>query len=762
MSAAPETRTTLISISVHFQAERLLYSNFTPHGSIANTRTALIFGIAVIVFGALALWSHPAYLLHGLDGQYSRLTAIQSLAWSRYPFEPGWNPLQALGTIWYGFNASLFPSYRAARFFPSSEVYPVVLFMVTAAELFLATAFLAVTLGFSRPVAMGSGIILVLLTVPLLGTIHILFNLGTVPHVGTLIAVSTAIIALFIRLGTRGPFRDTGIFLALMVLAAWIPAATTVAIILVAPVISVFAVAKLLATKSRREFQIKVGTVVVVVAVAVIMELWEYFFGVYNFSAAYFFWDQFIPSPFYWSNVSIAFQFDYGVIGPLVFAAALLECFFGRPWEWGGAPWVRRACLATMVLIIASGTIVAFAGDRWKGPMIRYFEFAFLPIYAILCATFVARLLTALFHTIERQVTASDWLTVIIYGAFSALTVQKLAKRILMGGAMLVAIGLLVRDSGNPGTLPWPPSETPLVTLMRDEVALQPGTRFRGRVATISGYDPANKTIWGGQAGTDFLLTRQVGNDHRLVGLWYFDIPTLAEYSSIFSPALYAVARTFLAHPGDGMVRGILTFSRAKPRILRLLGVRFVIASSGLDTPFRERARLKWDNDRWLYLFELRGANIGDYAPTRSLQVSDFPQAMTLLADDGIDFRQTVIAFQELPEPLVRPTDSELRVDRGGLKLRAQSTATSVLVLPFEYSHCLSVEGTGADRVRLFRANAVTLGVLFTGNVDVSISFLYGPFRNADCRYRDVEELRRLGLSRAHSGISGLRRGMPS
>lgn len=460
--------------------------------------------------------------------------------------------------------------------------------------------------------------------------------------------------------------------------------------------------------------------------------------------------------------MSIAFQLDYGVVGPLVFAAALLECFFGKRWEPGGGRWFRRACLTAVALIIVSGAIVAFIDDRWKGPMIRYFEFAFLPIYSILCASFAVRLSTAIFRAFERQVTASDWLTVIVYGAFPALTIRKLANRILIGGAMLAAIGLSFRDSGNPGTLPWPPSETPLVKVMRDEVALRPGTRFRGRVATIAGYDPQNKTVWGGQAGADFLLTRQVGNDHRLVGLWYFDIPTLAEYSSIYSPALYAVARTFLAHRGDGMVRGILTFSRAEPRVLRLLGVRFVISSSALDEPFRQRARLKWDKDQSLYLFELPSANVGDYAPTRSVQAGDFPQAITLLANDAIDFRQTVIAFHRLPESLVRPTASELRVERGGLKLRAQSTDTSVLVLPFEYSHCLSVEGAGADRVRLFRANAVTLGVLFTGNIDVSIAFHYGPFGNADCRYRDVDELQRLGLSRAYSGTGGLRPGSSS
>src|SRR4029077_4152798 len=91
-------------------------------------------------------------------------------------------------------------------------------------------------------------------------------------------------------------------------------------------------------------------------------------------------------------------------------------------------------------------------------------------------------------------------------------------------------------------TNPWSQlaSATPITTLLKHEIGVDPGSRFRGRVATI--FSPAGSTApaqWDAIVAHDAARYRAQQNDHRFVGLWEFQIPTLQEYSQMLTPGTY-------------------------------------------------------------------------------------------------------------------------------------------------------------------------------------------------------------------------------
>jgi hypothetical protein len=84
----------------------------------------------------------------------------------------------------------------------------------------------------------------------------------------------------------------------------------------------------------------------------------------------------------------------------------------------------------------------------------------------------------------------------------------------------------------------------------------------------------------------------------------------------------------------------------------------------------------------------------------------------------------------------------KLSVIRGGLHVSGRSDATSLALLPQQFSNCLRAHDA---RVRLVRADLIMTGVIFSGTVDTDISFDYGIF-SPGCRRGDLADIKQLGL----------------
>src|SRR5690606_27101355 len=117
-----------------------------------------------------------------------------------------------------------------------------------------------------------------------------------------------------------------------------------------------------------------------------------------------------------------------------------------------------------------------------------------------------------------------------------------------------------------------PPASNTITDLLEKEIALNPGSTFRGRVASIIADKGFSEQIAFANQ-----MNSLIENDMQTTGLWLKNIPTLTEYNQIITPAFYRLTRDFLTAPEDRQNRSWTNFSKIDVKILRLLGVRFVL-----------------------------------------------------------------------------------------------------------------------------------------------------------------------------------------
>jgi len=291
------------------------------------------------------------------------------------------------------------------------------------------------------------------------------------------------------------------------------------------------------------------------------------------------------------------------------------------------------------------------------------------------------------------------------------------------------------------------------VTELARQISLKPGEIFRGRAGTFTGQGISGGIDWLALHAMDKELINRFGNDHRLVGLWYFDIPTLTEYSPLITPAFYLITKYFLARSGDVQMRSAITLRDINPKILKMLGVRFLITDAPIAGFVHLRERIPEFGQPRLFLYELGGVNVGQFSPHKSILGSSASDMLTAMAVPEFDPEKDIVVEDSLPENLARLANSRLIAEVEGLRIFASSSGTSVILLPLEYSHCLEVRPIGPEQspAKLFRANLILTGVLFDRKLDAVVSYFTGPFRNAGCRLKDARDMQRLNVTAALS-----------
>ncbi len=316
-------------------------------------------------------------------------------------------------------------------------------------------------------------------------------------------------------------------------------------------------------------------------------------------------------------------------------------------------------------------------------------------------------------------------------------------------GLPWILFGLQHAPAGtNERNYPFPPQLTPMAKALQDEVGLRPGGRFRGRVATLTGQSLRGSATWFDLTGFDNDVLRHFRNDHRTVGLWYYDVPTLFEYSPHITPPFYLITRTFLARPEDRQVRSVMTLRSADGRILRALGVRFVIADAPVTALTGARFRLRMEGSPPLLLYELEDPNVGNYSPVNVRMARSARAALAEMAGKEFDPRRDVVVSEALSETLSPATWSALTVAADGLHVSARSAGVSLLLLPFEYSRCFDVkqQATGRGLARVLRANLVETGVLFDQHLEATLRYVTGLVHHSSCRLDDSRDVGALAM----------------
>jgi hypothetical protein len=678
----------------------------------------LIFVVVWVCASSTAFYLKRAQLLGDLDGAYMLDLARRQMEWHIPLLTTSMDWFQGLGDIFFPSNFRILPSFLLGHFFENLVASKVVIYEVTLCELTLATTLFGLALGVSRPVALAAALATGIVIFPFASPTLTYHYLNVVPQGGSIIAATLATGAAYLRYGRGGWRADLPFAFIALFFLGWSTLFSITYWMLSLPFYFLCAIGGLIGADNAAERRCKIGLLVACLGLAVSPLI--YLSGILLDTAAFIFPDELERTLASWYYTSILFHWStVGPVGPVLVVSAIvgaISTVLGRD-----ARTVKFFAITLLTYLCGRLTFAALtiAFDFWRGPAPVYFEFCVVPVYAIFAAQFFAK--------------ALEWSRLRLPRASTGLA----DIGVLCAGAVVTVVLAASTPTVDP-TFPYPPSETRITGALSQQLSLRPGSLYRGRVDNVTWRSmfPDRPVNWFDLYAVDKMLAQQTGNELRLFGLNYFGIPTLFEYTPTISPFFYALTSRLLALPGDMNVRNVMVLRGIDPRIMAMLGIRFLIVDN---------------NQKALSGYEINKTNVGDYSPTTVTKISTAAGIVARLKEPSFDPTQEVIA--DLPgntTGYVAASNTRLTFLGPSLRLQSESGGESILLLPLEFSNCLNVQPLSSERPLLFRANLAETGILFSGKVDVLLSIRTGPFVDPACRLRDFIDARALNVRDVH------------
>jgi hypothetical protein len=559
------------------------------------------------------------------------------------------------------------------------------------------------------------------------------------PTFFTPLAVSTLAIVLYWRLG-RNWWSSTSrlIFGGLILGACAISLAIVapLATVMLGPIGMVLLLGALVSAGAPGERKRKL---MVLAGVGVLVSPFlAYVAELHLYTKTYFFYEEMYSSPLTWKHISFfTAPGDRRNLGALFWLATWAATIWAAVGAHAVMRTIARCMLIAEALLFVLLAVFVLSGKSWGGPPLGYLEMPLFAFQALFLAWGICMLATkaaARFPaSASAAAVAARWILLLLPW-LGALPVA------LAGGSWIDK-----RDT----YWPWPPAPTQTVELLREHIGLETGKPFRGRVATLTA-EKASKAYLVDQFIYDYGFVALVGNDQRRTGFWSYRIPTLESSGQFSTPFLHVVMTRLLGKESDVSYRAHVSFSRFDPRIMRAWGVRIVIEDEPLAAHPDVRPIAKHDlAGRILHIYQLDDPNLGNYSPTQPLPARTVKEAVVALAHPELNFRETFVTHEPVAAVLVPAESSGLSVGQGGvLALEAESSGTSLMVLPVEFSRCLNAANLhiGGTSPRLLRVNVNQTGVLFEKRLKLRLELRFGPFASQGCRLADLRDARALGM----------------
>ena len=474
-------------------------------------------------------------------------------------------------------------------------------------------------------------------------------------------------------------------------------------------------------------------------------------FGLYFFERAMNIDSRFVI----WKNATIAGVFAYDPKVTIICVISLCTALCLAVWGRGGIRRIAIALVACEFAIVAYGGVIAYLhvplslyyADQMQAPVLA----GFLVLSLLFVSAFLVARCEEIFGRLHQDAmkrglaSLTPWPRI----AWSWIWWSGIALALVL---ILVVAVRRVPVEPDSGSSSYPPAAPPSVQILRNELAVSPGASYRGRALTLVAGDFPTHT--GPDVGPLFFKILNILEDHYGHGagndhwndLLYFNIPIVGEYAEYTTPLNFLFLREFFGDKDDVFNKALFVLRRYDPRVARMIGVRYVVTDES-NLPGGTLVYQQMEGDKPLRLFRIDDTNLGQYSPTRLKRVATATAALTAIRDGAFDPTQDAVIEEDQPANLVPGALRSLTVEFGpALHVKAESTGTSLLVLPFEYSHCLHLEGASDGSARLLPVNLQQTGLLFTKHADVTITYRFGPLDQASCRGDDLSRIDRLQL----------------
>jgi len=307
----------------------------------------------------------------------------------------------------------------------------------------------------------------------------------------------------------------------------------------------------------------------------------------------------------------------------------------------------------------------------------------------------------------------------------------------------------------------YEPAVTPIISYLIEHAALKPGALFRGYEASYFA-DPrgfVSKAVDAGASSSSLqryidaraYLEKRFGNSFIETDLWKFSIPTFEEYGQWVSRQSFALMRALLAGPADTFHPSFLRVYRLDIALLQALGVRYLITDIDVSRP--EAVLVMTETvapGETIRLYEFPRPNLATYSPTIVIESREFPQTIELLSQNAKLLASHVVLTRAVRPPLVPAKSAIMRAEPDGVRITAESDGRSLLLVPIQFSHCLSLSTIATNpssaTPRLMRANLIQTALEFDRRVDAVIELRFGLFSAGRCRKADAADLDALGV----------------
>ncbi len=581
-----------------------------------------------------------------------------------------------------------------------------------------------------RAVALVAGWILAFVATPFVPRPFFYEILNVAPTFVLLPVVPVVAFALTQASGRFSAAADIAVALGLIGLAFFALAASPTVAPLLVPGIAAYCTLSFTLARSRSEKWRKLAVLAAALAAITAMRWPWYALGLFSDSAPYFFPSDFSPTYVNATYASILFHArQFGWAGPLLVITAVLGAVACRGSAFPSlriSAWFLLGCVAAFVAVGGALSVV----PHWILPPPVYFEMTIWPLYAVFAAIALLRLSAFLVKRVAPFRVLAAWIP--------------RPEFILLAPLAAFAFLIVIAKTPTASGYPFPPRVTPVVDILRSTIALHSSSKFNGRVATIIPVDPNGDDAWSQQFDIATRWAQLAGNDEMSVGLWYYRVPTLFEYNQYASPIFHALIRKTLQRPALKHQRNITILSYPAVRVLKLLGVRYVLMPDRGPALGAVRAVENRSGQQWS-LFELSQPNLATYSPTQLETAQNLAATLNFIADEKVDLRKQAVLQQHIDGDLVAVISSSLSMANEDFHVVAESSGRSLLAVPVEYSHCLilrEAHSSTAARPKLLRLDGLLTGILFQGELDAVLSFRDGPLTSPLCRWRDYQEIK--------------------
>jgi hypothetical protein len=225
-------------------------------------------------------------------------------------------------------------------------------------------------------------------------------------------------------------------------------------------------------------------------------------------------------------------------------------------------------------------------------------------------------------------------------------------------------------------------------------------------------------------------------------------IPLLNEYSHTLTPLAFKFYERFLLDADSPQSRNRFVLGLQNFDIYRMVGVRYLVVSkSELDSRSQTLAVenvVISELDDENVLLDLGQPNLGTYSPVSIKSADSLAAFFEIIESDSFDASISAGVEGDVPTDLVVARKTKFEISDGDALISAESLGRSMILLPIEFSRCLTIESNGesVSDVAMVRANGFLTGLIFDKVLDAKIKLRTGLFDNPTCRNKDLKEFR--------------------